>query len=109
MREGTLESPGVPWTVPLLLLLVRGRGSYGQDLTRSIIDLLGATRPRTVYRTLRHLAQEGMVICECDVFDCRLSRRRYSITELDEAYLESYANPLTENRELMDFFLDTYA
>lgn len=95
MCEDTLERPYVPWIVPFLLLLVRERGSYGQDLTRSIAKLgIGMTRPGTVYRTLRRMEQESMVFSERDGFDCRLPRRRYSITELSEAYLESSANSL---------------
>ncbi len=66
-------------------------------------------RPGTVYRSLRQIEQEGMVLSERDVFDCRLSRRRYSITELGEAYLKSCANSLSEYRESMDFFFGIYA
>jgi DNA-binding PadR family transcriptional regulator len=54
MREDTLEVLSTPWLVPFLLLLMRERDSYGQDLTRRIADLgLGATRSGTVYRALR--------------------------------------------------------
>lgn len=107
MREDGLEVPSVPWTAPFLLLLVREPGSCGQDLTRSVTDLgFGVTRPRTVYRTLRRLEQEGMVLSQREGTDCRLSRRRYSITELGETYLESYASSLADYRESMDLFLD---
>ena len=76
------------WLVPLLLLLMRERDSYGQDLTRRVADLgFGATRPGTVYRTLRQMENEGMVLSERDGIDCRLPRRKYSITE-GEDYLE---------------------
>lgn len=110
MREDTLEMPSFPWIVPFLLLLVRERGSYGQDLTQSVADLgFGATPLGKVYRTLRRMEQEGMILSERDVFDCRLPRRRYSITELGEAYLESWAESLAEYRESMDLFLGVYA
>jgi len=110
MREDTSERPYFPWVLPFLLLLVQRRGTYGQDLTRSVAQLdLGAMPPRTVYRNLRRMEQEGMVLSERDGSDCRLSRRRYSITELGEAYLESCASSLAEYREAMDLLLNNYA
>jgi DNA-binding PadR family transcriptional regulator len=49
MREDTLEMLSTSWLVPLLLLLMRERDSYGQDLTRRVAHLgFGATRPGTV-------------------------------------------------------------
>jgi PadR family transcriptional regulator, regulatory protein PadR len=99
-----------PWLASFLLLLTRERDSYGQDLTRSTADLgFGTTRPGTMYRTLRQMEKEGMVLSERDGFDCRLSRRRFSITEAGEDYLEFWASSLAEYREDMDLFLEVYA
>jgi poly-beta-hydroxybutyrate-responsive repressor len=110
MSEDTLEMLSTSWLVPFLLLLMRERDSYGQDLTRRVADLgFGATRPGTVYRTLRQMEKEGMVLSERDGFDCRLPRRKYSITVAGEDYLEFWANSLAEYREDMDLFLEVYA
>jgi PadR family transcriptional regulator, regulatory protein PadR len=99
-----------PWLASFLLLLTRERDSYRQDLTRSTADLgFGTTRPGTMYRTLRQMEKEGMVLSERDGFDCRLSRRRFSITEAGEDYLEFWASSLAEYREDMDLFLEVYA
>jgi PadR family transcriptional regulator PadR len=109
MSEDTLDMLSTPWLVPFLLLLVRERDSYGQDLTRRVADLgFGATRPGTVYRTLRQIEKEGMVLSERDGIDCRLPRRKYSITEAGEDYLEFWAISLAGYREDMDLFLEVY-
>ena len=99
-----------PWLVSFLLLLTRERDSYGQNLTRRTADLgFGTTRPGTMYQTLRQMEKEGMVLSERDGFDCRLSRRKFSITEAGEDYLEFWASSLAEYREDMDLFLEVYA
>jgi PadR family transcriptional regulator, regulatory protein PadR len=109
MSEDALEMLSTPWLVPFLLLIVRERDSYGQDLAWRAADLgFGATRPGTVYRTMRQMENEGMVLSERDGFDCRLPRRKYSITESGEDYLEFWASSLAEYREDMDLFLEVY-
>lgn len=59
----------------------------------------------SMYRTLRQMEKEDMLLSERDGLDCRLLRRKYSITESGEAYLEFWANSLTECREAIDLFL----
>lgn len=77
---------------------------------RGVADLgFGAMSPGFMYRTLRQMEKEGMILSERDGFDCRLPRRKYSIAESGEAYLEFWANSLTEYREAIDLFLGTYA
>ena len=69
----------------------------------------GAMRPGTVYRTLRQMGIEGMVLSELDGLDCRLPRRKYSITEAGEDYLKFWASSLTEYRHDVDLFFEIYA
>lgn len=38
-----------------------------------------------------------------------ISERQYEITEVGQAYLEFWANSLTQYREEMDLFFSTYA
>ncbi len=102
--------PSTPWLVPFLLLLMRERDSYGQDLTQRAAGLgFGATRPEMAYQTLRQMENEGTVLSERDGFDSGLPRRKYSITEAGEDYLEFWASSLAEYREDMDLFLEVYA
>ena len=108
--DGMLESPSAPWLVPFLLLLMGERDSYGHELTRGIGDFdSGRVRPEEVYRALRQMEGEGLVLSEGDGLDRVLSRRRYSITESGEAYLEFWANSLTQYQEDIDVFLRAYA
>ena len=108
--DGMLESPSAPWLVPFLLLLMRERDSYGHELTRGIADFdSGMVRPEAVYRALRQMEGEGMVLSEGDGLDRVLSRRKYSITESGEAYLEFWANSLARYQEDIDLFLRAYA
>jgi PadR family transcriptional regulator, regulatory protein PadR len=75
MREDTLEMLSTSWLVPLLLLLMRERDSYGQDLTRRTADFgFGARRPGTVYRALRQMEKEGIILSKRDGIDCKLAR-----------------------------------
>lgn len=62
-----------------------------------------------MYRNLRRTEKECTISSERDGLDCRLLRRKYSITESGEAYLEFWAKSLTEYRETIDLFLGVYA
>jgi PadR family transcriptional regulator, regulatory protein PadR len=66
-------------------------------------------RPGTVYRALRQMEGEGMVLSEHDGLDCRLSHRKYSITDSGEAYLELWANYLMECQKEVDLFFGAYS
>ena len=61
-----------------------------------------------MYGTLQHLEKEGVLVSEEDKFDRMLSRRKYSITELGDVYLESLANALMQYGEEVNLFLQIY-
>lgn len=105
MKDGLLEVHSASWLVPFLLLLLQERSWYGRELARRIADLgLEAERQEKVYRTLRQMEREGTIVSECDGTDSRLARRKYSITESGEAYLELWAGSLGRFREEVDLF-----
>ncbi len=109
MRDGVLEMLCADWIVPSILARLREQGCYGHELTRSMMDFgFEATHPVAMYRTLRQLEQEGLVVSEPVGFDGRLSRRSYSLTGLGEAYLEYLANALVRYRKEIDLFLRLY-
>ncbi len=114
MRDGqdgmSLGIPSASWLVPFLLLLVRERGSCGHELTQRVADLdSGTMRPGMVYQALRQMESEGIVLSEPDRLDCGLLRRKYWITGSGEAYLELWANSLTEYQKEVDLFFGAYA
>ena len=102
-----LAWPSAGWIVPFLLLGLQERDYYGHELTRKVTDLgLGATPTGPVYRALWRMEKEGMVVSEPGGH--RLSRRRFSVTEVGEAYLEFWAHSLERYREEIDLFLQLY-
>lgn len=107
--DRVLEVPSVDWIVPFLLVCLWERDRYGYELTRRMIALgFETTHPGVMYRTLRQMEKEGMVVSERNGFDRRPSRWRYSITELGEAYLEYLASALSRYRKEVDLFFGLY-
>ena len=104
-----LEVPPVNWMVPFLLVCLQERDCHGHELAQNISNLgLEATPSEVMYGTLQHMEKEGVLVSEEDKFDRTLSRRRYSITELGDVYLESLANALMQYGEEVDLFLQIY-
>lgn len=105
--DGSLEMLSADWIVPFLLVCLRDRNRYGRELTRKMIDLgFGMRRAEAIYRALRQMEKEGVVVSV--PIGHGLSRRRYSITESGEAYLEYLANAFARYRKEMDLFLRAY-
>lgn len=69
------------WLVACLLLCVREDGASGRDLVEEMRYLgFGSVRPGEMYRTLREMKGEGLVVHEARGAEYMLSRRRYTIT-----------------------------
>jgi DNA-binding PadR family transcriptional regulator len=108
--DGMLGFSSAPWIFPFLLLLMRERDPYGHELTRGIAALdSGMTHPEVVYRSLRQIKGEGLVLSGGNRLDRRLPLHKYSITELGEAHFEFWANSLARYQEDIDLFLRAYA
>ncbi len=89
---------------------VREQGSRGHELMLRGANLgFRAMHRGSMYRPLRQTEKECMSLSERDGLDCRLPRRKYSITESGEVYMEFWANSLTEHREAIDLFLGVYS
>lgn len=97
------------WLVACLLFCVRENGASGGDLIEEMRDLgFGSVRPGEMYRTLRELKSEGLVTWEGQGAEFMLSRRRYTITALGEAYLELLANVMGQYRGEVERFFRLY-
>ena len=104
-----LEVPPVNWMVPFLLVCLQERDCHGHESAQNMNNLgLEATHSEIMYGTLQHMEKEGVLVSEEDKFDRMLSRRKYSLTELGDVYLESLANALMQYREEVDLFLQIY-
>ena len=109
VNHRVLEVPPVNCMVPFILACLRERDCHDHELARNVNDLgLEATHSEIMYGTLQHMEKEGVLVSEEDKFDRMLSRRKYSITELGDVYLESLANALMQYREEVDLFLQIY-
>jgi poly-beta-hydroxybutyrate-responsive repressor len=98
------------WSVPVILLSLRGRGSYGYELMeRTAVLGFGAVNPGTLYRTLRQMEKEGLCESEWETSSGGgPARRMYSITNAGETYLEFWAKSLEKYRQKMDALLRLY-
>lgn len=110
MSDDTLTAPADMWLIPFLLLFLRDGISHGDELQERL-DALGVEgiQPEETYQNLRKMEWEGLVRCDREDDGKGISERRYEITEVGRAYLEFWANSLTQYREEMNLFLDTYA
>ena len=106
---GVLEIPSPDWIPPFLLIILRERDCYGRELAKQVIDLdLGATRPEAVYRALRQMEKEGIVISKSEESSSECCWLRYSITALGETYLEYLANVLGQYRKEVNLLFRFY-
>jgi poly-beta-hydroxybutyrate-responsive repressor len=109
VNDGVLEVPPVDWMAPFLLICLQERDHHSHELAQKVIDAgFEATHPKEVYRTLQQMENEGVLVSEVDGFDRELSRRRYSITESGDAYLEYLADALMQYGEKIDLFFRLY-
>lgn len=108
-NDGMLEVPPVDWTVPLLLVRLREGDCPGHALAREVTyPGFDAPRPWAVYRALQQLEKEGMIVSRGNSSDRELSRRRYSITNWGNTYLEYLANALVEYGEEIEIFFQLF-
>ena len=109
VNQRVLEVPPVNWMVPFLLVCLQEKDCHGHELAQNMNNLgLEATHSEIMYGTLQHMEKEGVLVSEEDKFDPMLSRRKYSITELGNFYLEYLANALMQYGEEIDLFLQIY-
>ncbi|HWQ52294.1 MAG TPA: helix-turn-helix transcriptional regulator [Bryobacteraceae bacterium] len=93
---------------PVVLLLLRKKGrSYGYDLASELREhaLTDAEIERAaLYRTLRQLEANGMVVSEWETDQGGPARRVYSLTRAGEQHLEEWATVLEHvSKSMMRF------
>lgn len=117
MSDGTFDGTSTKlmgtWTIPFLLLFLRDGVSYGDELEERLHTLgVDGMRPEEMHQSLRNMEWEGLVRCDRENDGdgiSGISELRCEVTEAGRAYLEFWTNSLTQYREEMDLFLDTYA
>ncbi len=96
---------------PCLLLLLRGQRSHGYELMEKLSDLGfegTSSDMATLYRTLRQLEDDGMVLSEWEEGSQGPKKRVYELTEDGLILLENWASVIGQNRDRLTRFLKAY-
>jgi PadR family transcriptional regulator, regulatory protein PadR len=98
------------FTEPALLLLLRERPAHGYDLLERLPELTGEQRVEmgNLYRLLRALEEEGLVVSEWDETSPGPAKRRYAITAQGRLLLDQWADALRHSRDRTGRFLERY-
>ena len=96
---------------PCLLLLLFQRPSHGYDLLDRLAQAglsIGAPDPAAVYRTLRQMERDGLVISRWDPSTHGPPRRTYELSSEGEDLLHTWAQSIRQNRKVLDRYLMLY-
>ena len=97
------------WLQPFLLLALEQWQSHGYELIRRMSAFGFETLDRgSVYRTLRQLEKDGLVISGWDTSKEGPARRLYSLTDAGRAYLEACAASLRGYQMMLNHFFSLY-
>ena len=110
--EGLGIPSGLPRNllVPYLLLLLKNWSAHGYQIAQTL-TLFGfaAIDPATVYRTLRNMEREGLVVSGWETGLAGPARRTYTITMTGEDFLKQWADSLGAYQRFLDRFFELYA
>lgn len=115
-RDGRRNGPGVVGRMerfmePCLLLSLRGRRAHGYELTEKLkaFGFEGTSADMaTLYRTLRHLEEQGVVVSAWEEGSQGPPKRVYELTEAGQALLRDWVRTIKANRSRLDRFLSAY-
>lgn len=94
---------------PCLLLLIREESAHGYDLLVKLDELgVKGNDPGGLYRTLRAMEQEGLVLSAWEPSELGPARRTYELTEEGEEWLHAWAGTLRETGRIVAAFLRRY-
>lgn len=94
---------------PCLLLLLSEQPSHGYDLLERLGRLgLHAIDPGGLYRALRAMEQEGLVVSRWEPSDVGPARRTYRTTDEGRDWLHAWAGTLRETTRIIRRFLTRY-
>jgi poly-beta-hydroxybutyrate-responsive repressor len=96
---------------PFILLILKGKNSYGYELIEKISEFGFHDSPPdvgAVYRNLRTMEREGWVKSKWDTKGTGPAKRIYRITLQGEEILHGWAITVRKRREALDQFLKLY-
>jgi poly-beta-hydroxybutyrate-responsive repressor len=95
----------------MILLVLKGKDSYGYELVEKISEFRFHDSPPDVggiYKNLRNMEKEGWVKSKWDTTGAGPAKRIYRITKQGEEILHGWAITLEKRREALDQFLRLY-
>ena len=109
------SSHGIDWSprdilIPYVLLAVSmGRAAHGY-LIEDYLKSLGffRTDASTLYRTLRQLEKDGLLLSTWETGQTGPARRVYSLTDAGRAWLDAWVATLEVYRSMIDNFFSLY-
>jgi poly-beta-hydroxybutyrate-responsive repressor len=96
---------------PFILLILKGKESYGYELIEKISDFRFHNSPPdvgAVYRNLRGMESEGWVKSKWNTKGAGPAKRIYRITPQGEEILHGWAVTVRKRKEALDQFLKLY-
>ena len=97
--------------LPLILLVLKGKDSYGYELIEKISEFRFHDSPPdvgAVYRNLRAMEKEGWVKSKWDTRGTGPAKRTYRITPQGEEILHGWAITLEKRKVSLEQFLSLY-
>lgn len=109
--EGMAAPAGLPRNliVPYTLLFLKNWSAHGYQILQTLAMLgFAAVDPATVYRALRQMEREGLVLSSWETGVSGPARRTYQITQNGEEFLGQWAEALGAYQTFLDRFFTLY-
>ena len=104
-----IEARPMNWVASVSLVILRKEPSHGYKLMERLDELgFEQTKPGTMYRTLRHMEDEGLCKSEWETPEGGPARRTYSVTDAGEEHLAAWAEGCKRYEDVMDRFFRAY-
>lgn len=107
--DGTRRGRGQGGLEPLVLAALASTAAHGYDVVRAIESMTGGQivpDAGGVYRVLRRLEADGMVVSEWQEGDAGPQRRSYQLTEPGHELLAHWMTHLEERRRALDVLIE---
>ena len=95
---------------PALLLLLAEQPAHGYELVDRVEELVPGERADLggLYRILRALEEDGLVVSEWDADEPGPAKRRYELTDAGHELLRAWAKALAQTQHVVLAFIKRY-
>ena len=111
-RQGSHQHPDVyqpkRFLQPCLLLLIAETPGHGYDLLDRLAEFGFERDPGGLYRALRSLEHEGLLVSEWQHSEAGPGRRRYVLTEAGGQRLHAWGRALEETLSVVERYLERW-